>query len=112
MSDLFLLPVLLTKRTCHFFFLFFRLPYIGINDYNNEVIESEFVDVPKDLKGHVIGRGGSVLQKIQQISGARVSSMSRDEEGFTVSGDEEQRSLAKMLILQKVVSCGQNFVED
>lgn len=111
MSDLFLLPVLLTKRKCHFF-LFFRLPYIGINDYNNEVIESEFVDVPKDLKGHVIGRGGSVLQKIQQISGARVFSTSRDEEGFTVSGDEEQRSLAKMLILQKVVSCGQDFVKD
>ena len=53
-----------------------------------------------------------MLQKIQQISGARVFSMSRDEEGFTVSGDEEQRSLAKMLILQKVVSCGQNFVKD
>ena len=95
-----------------FIFLFFRLPYIGINDYNNEVIESEFVHVPKDLKGHVIGRGGSALQKIQQISGARVFSMSRDEEGFTVRGDEEQRSLAKMLIIQKVVSCEQNYVID
>ena len=100
----------ISKLKCQFnCFLYFRL---RINDYDNEIIESEFVDVPKDFKGRVIGRGGSVLQKIQQVSKARVFSKSRDEEGFTVSGDEKQRSLAKMLILQKVVSCEQNYVRD
>jgi len=70
-------------------------------------IESEFVDVPYQIKGHVIGKNGSMIHKIEEMSGARVNSKSKEEEGFTVSGNEEQRAKAKMLILQKVVGCEQ-----
>ena len=60
----------------------------------------------KDMKGHVIGRGGSRLHEIMQKSGARVSSRSTlFEEGFTVRGDKEQRACARRLILEIVVSC-------
>ena len=64
----------------------------------------ELVRVPKDLKGFVIGAKGSIIKSIQERSGARVYSLSRDEEGFRVSGTREERDLAKKLILEKVVS--------
>ena len=67
-------------------------------------MEPEFVSVPKELKGYVIGKGGSVIKAIEEKSGAKVVSPSREMEGFRVSGDEEQRACAKRLILEKVVS--------
>ena len=67
-------------------------------------MELEFVPVPKELKGYVIGKGGSVIKTIEQKSGAKVYSTPRELEGFRVSGDEEQRASAKRLILEKVVS--------
>ena len=75
-----------------------------IRHQSEEEIESEFVAVPRDLKGHVIGRGGCMIQEIRQKSGARVVSQSMEEEGFTVFGDEEQRACARRLIEQKLVS--------
>ena len=87
------------------FLLLFRLDYDSIKDQSTEEIYSEFVEVPRDMKGHVIGRGGYMLHKIMQRSGARVFSGSRDEEGFTVCGNEDQIANAKRLILEKVVSC-------
>ena len=56
------------------------------------------------MKGYVIGTGGSVLQEIEQKSGARISPGSRHEEGFTIFGNQEQRASAKKLILETVVS--------
>ena len=67
-------------------------------------MESEFVVVPRDLKGHVIGRGGCMIQEIRQKSGARVDSQSKEEDGCIVYGDEEQRACARRLIEQKLVS--------
>ena len=64
--------------------------------------------MPKDMKGHVIGKGGYMLNEIREKSGAYVFSVSKDEEGFTVRGNEEQRTIAKNLILRKVVSCTVN----
>ena len=83
----------------------FRPDYDSIKEQSIEEIYSEFVEVPQDMKGHVIGKGGYMLQEIIQMSGARVSSASRDEEGFTVCGNEDQIANAKRLILKKVVSC-------
>ena len=68
-------------------------------------IEEEFVQVPKNLKGYVIGMGGIVIKKIQQESGAKVVSKRKNEDGFIVTGNEEQRAHAKKLISQKVVGC-------
>ena len=68
-------------------------------------MQSEFVPVPKEFKGHVIGKGGYIIQDIRQKSGAQVRSPTgSEEEGFTVSGNAEQIALAKRLILGKVVS--------
>ena len=87
-----------------FILLLCRLDYNSIKEQTNEEENSEFVDIPKDMKGHVIGKGGYMLQEIMKESGARIFSESRDEEGFTVIGDEEQRACARRLILKKVVS--------
>ena len=70
-----------------------------------KTMQSEFVWVSKDFKGQVIGKGGYVLQEIRQRSGATITSVRREEEGFTVSGNPEQIACAKRLILEKVVSC-------
>ncbi|KAL9958370.1 hypothetical protein ACROYT_G035376 [Oculina patagonica] len=65
-------------------------------------MESVFVRVPKDLKGYVIGKGGCKKNEIMQWSGAIIRSLSREEEGFTVSGDPEQIAYATTLILDTV----------
>lgn len=67
-------------------------------------MELEFVPVPKELKGYVIGKGGSVIKAIEEKSGAKVSFTPRELEGFRISGDEEQRECARRLMLEKVVS--------
>lgn len=67
-------------------------------------MESEFLEVPVHLKGYVIGKGGRTINEIRQNSGARVDSLSKEEGGFTITGDEEQRTCAKRLIIEKVVS--------
>ena len=61
--------------------------------------------MPKNLKGYVIGMGGTVIKKIQRESGAKVVAKPKNEDGFTVTGNEEQRAHAKKLISQKVVGC-------
>lgn len=65
-------------------------------------IKEEFVHVPAYLKGYVIGMGGKVVKKIQQESGAKVVAKPKNEDGFTVTGNEEQRASAKKRISQKV----------
>ena len=67
-------------------------------------MESVFVEVPKDFKGYVIGKGGYKKNEIMQRSGAIIRSLSREEEGFTVIGNAEQIEYARMLILETVVS--------
>ena len=62
--------------------------------------------MPKNLKGYVIGFGGTVIKKIQQESGAKVVTKPKNEDGFTVTGNEKQRAHAKKLISQKMVGCG------
>ena len=87
------------KKT--FVFWLFSLAYA---DFMEKSQKSEFVEVSRDLKRYVIGRSGCVIHEIMDKSGARVSTQSKEEEGFTISGNQEQRECAKKLILQKVVS--------
>ena len=63
------------------------------------------MSVPKEFKGHVIGKGGQVIKEIRKRSGASITSASKEEEGFTVKGNAEEIKSAKRLILEKVVSC-------
>ena len=64
---------------------------------------SEFIAVPGDLMGFVIGKKGSSIKEIELESGAKLSSHD-DQGGFLVSGNKEQRARARELIEQKVVS--------
>ena len=73
----------------------------------NTTVASEFVEVPTDLKGHVIGKKGKVIEGIREESGARVVTNS-DQEGFTINGTEEQRACARRLINQKLVGFSAN----
>ena len=72
---------------------------------STEKIYTEFVKVPQDMKRHVIGNGGKRLQEIMHMSGARVFSESKEEEGFTVCGNKDQIANAKKRIFEQVVSC-------
>ena len=100
-------------------FLLYRLTDAVITDAvitTDEVskeseIEEEFVHVPKNLKGYVIGMGGTVIKNIQRESGAKVVTLPKNEDGFTITGNEEQRAHAKKLISQKVVSCGHQRIQ-
>lgn len=51
----------------------------------------------------MIGRKGSSIKEIEMKSGAKLSS-DRDQGGFLVSGNMEQRTRARELVQQKVVS--------
>ena len=68
-------------------------------------MECERVEVPRNLKGRVIGKGGCSIKEIMKSSGALIRSPREDDEWFLVSGDAEQRACAKKLILERVVSC-------
>ena len=81
--------------------MFYRSAYSQLKNQNTEPTESEFVEVSSDLKGHVIGKGGSIVNEIMEKSGAMIR---KNDEGFTVSGYADQRAFAKRLILEKVVS--------
>lgn len=84
--------------------MFYRSSYSQLKSQNTEPMESEFVEVLSELKGHVIGKSGIFIKGIMKKSGAKISSEKKDE-GFTVSGNADQRACAKSLILEKVVSC-------
>ena len=85
-------------------YVFFQVNLRFAMEQSREEIGSDFVEVSRDLKKYVIGRGGCVIEEIRRTSGARVNTRSMEEEGFTVNGNEKQRACAKRLILQKVVS--------
>ena len=90
-----LIQVLSTRAECNLLFSFTG---------KEQREKSEFVEVPRNLKRYVIGTGGVVIKEISQKSGARVTSQSMEEEGFTISGSQEQRIWARRLIIEKVVS--------
>ena len=91
-----LIQVLSTRAECNLLFFFFA--------GKEQREKSEFVEVPRNLKRYVIGTGGVVIKEISQKSGARVTSQSMEEEGFTISGSQKQRIWARRLIIEKVVS--------
>ena len=79
-----------------------RSAYSRLKKQNNEPMESEFVEVESVLKGHIIGTGGRFIKEIMKQSGAIIST-TKQEKGFTVSGDVEQRACARTLILERAV---------
>ena len=63
-----------------------------------------FVPVPIELKGHIIGRHRVVLNEMIELSGTTIDPGSRDQPGFTITGNEEGIEMAKQLISKKLVS--------
>ena len=65
----------------------------------------EFLPVAENRIGFIIGKKGSTIKQIQEISGAKISDQSqRGRKGFTIRGNERQRARAKELINEKLVS--------
>ena len=81
-----------------------RFSYTNTEERNTDEMESDFLKVPVHLKGYVIGKGGRTINEIRQKSGARVYSRSKEEGGFKITGDEKQRTCARRLIIDKLVS--------
>ena len=55
--------------------------------------------------GFIIGKKGSTIKQIQEISEAKISAQSqRGRKGFAIRGNERQRARAKELINEKLVS--------
>lgn len=64
----------------------------------------EFLVVENNI-GFIIGRKGTTISQIQEISGAKISTQSqRGRKGFAIRGNEKQRARAKELINEKLVS--------
>ena len=80
--------------------------YGSTNDNRRENITraaGDFVEVPRDLMGFVIGKKGSSIKQMETASGAMITS-NNGQRGFLVSGNEGQRAYARQLINQKLVS--------
>ena len=68
----------------------------------------EFVPVPANAMGFVIGKKGSTIKDIQEKTGTRINQTDNKatQRGFHVWGSEGQRTQARELINQKVVCDG------
>ena len=68
----------------------------------------EFVAVPANAMGFVIGKKGSTIKDIQEKTGTRITQTDNNatQRGFYVWGDKSQRAQARELINQKVVCDG------
>ena len=65
----------------------------------------EFLPVPENQIGLIIGRKGRTIIQIQETSGAKLSDQSqRGRSGFAIRGNERQRARARELIHEKLVS--------
>ena len=60
------------------------------------------MEVPKEYKGLVIGKGGKNLMDISKTTGAQV--IRRNGEVFIIEGKEEEREQARIAIKVKIVS--------
>lgn len=74
---------------------------------NQSAISSQEMVIPNGLIGCVIGKGGSKINEIRQLSGANIK-ISNSEEGFknrtiTISGTPEAISVAQYLITARYV---------
>ena len=65
----------------------------------------EFVAVPANAMGFVIGKKGNTIKEIQEKTGTRITQTNNTatQSGFYVWGGEGQRAQARELINQKVV---------
>ena len=60
------------------------------------------MEVPKEYKGLVFGKGGTNLMDISKNTGAQV--IRRNGEVFIIEGKEEEREQARIEIKVKIVS--------
>ena len=87
----------------HLVFLYFFYQQQAIEQREQEdYLSGELVEVPDEYKGLVIGKGGETLAKLSKKTGSKV--IRKKGEVYIVSGTEEQRRQAKVLIKIMIVS--------
>ena len=64
----------------------------------------EFVPVPVELKGFVIGKHRAAINEMIELSGATIDPGNTDQAGFTIVGNKEGIEMVKQLISEKLVS--------
>lgn len=66
-----------------------------IEDIVKKVTPEVLHYIPEEMKGHVIGAGGSTLRSVSEKTGARLSS---DNGRITLAGDEDAREKAHVYL--------------
>ncbi|KAI8100060.1 uncharacterized protein BX664DRAFT_322771 [Halteromyces radiatus] len=73
------------------------------NFFNNPNIRTQHISIPSDMVGCIIGKGGSKISEIRQLSGSRISiaKVPHDDTGermFTIQGTPESNERALFLL--------------
>ncbi|KAI7873290.1 uncharacterized protein EV154DRAFT_546107 [Mucor mucedo] len=73
------------------------------NNNNNSDVRTQHISIPSDMVGCIIGKGGSKISEIRQLSGSHISiaKVPHDESGermFTIQGTSESNERALYLL--------------
>ncbi|KAL9950385.1 hypothetical protein ACROYT_G042873, partial [Oculina patagonica] len=79
-------------------------PHMKTSERKSRGDTREFVAVPENAMGFVIGRKGSTIKQIEETSGAKITTDNGSSSGFIVYGTGDQRACARELINQKVAN--------
>lgn len=79
------------------------------NFYNNPNIRTQHISIPSDMVGCIIGKAGSKISEIRQLSGSRISiaKVPHDDSGermFTIHGTAESNERALFLLYAQLES--------
>ncbi|KAI8340737.1 hypothetical protein BC941DRAFT_418050 [Chlamydoabsidia padenii] len=77
--------------------------------YNNPNIRTQHISIPSDMVGCIIGKAGSKISEIRQLSGSRISiaKVPHDDSGermFTIQGTPESNERALFLLYAQLES--------
>lgn len=71
----------------------------------------EFVPVPVELKGFVIGKHRAEIDNMMDLSGAKIDPGNTDQAGFTIVGNKEGIEMAKQLISERLAELNEELIK-
>lgn len=71
----------------------------------------EFVPVPVELKGFVIGKHRAAINEMIELSGATIDPGNTDQAGFTIVGNKEGIEMVKQLISEKLAELNEELIK-